>query len=211
MRNAAGKPNAGAEAKSPESSRRAVTGKVVSIARLPWREAKTKRLQSAFLAACEECGNVAESSRCAGIGRNCHHVWLKKDKDYRGRFEESVEIAADVLLGEARRRAVDGYEEPVDAKNPAAGAIRKYSNEMLMFLLKSMKPEVYREHFRAGTVVVSGRVLDLSKLNGDQLREVEAIIRNQDQSLEAKNTGSDAGIQTELPVQNDTISSSASR
>ena len=74
-----------------------------------------------------------------------------------------------------------------------------------------MKPAVYREHFRSGAVAVSGRVLDLRRLNGDQLREVEAIIRKQDESLKTKNTGSDAGMQTELPVQNDTISSSASR
>jgi hypothetical protein len=110
---------------------------------LPSREIRRKRLQAAFLAAYTECGHMAEAARCARLARNSHYTWLQ-DAEYARRFAEATEKAADVLLSEARRRAVAGYEEPVDAKNPAAGIIRRYSDEMLMFLLKAMKPDVYR-------------------------------------------------------------------
>ncbi len=54
--------------------------------------------------------------------------------------------AADVLEAEAHRRAVEGVEEAVGwYKGEAGGTVRKYSDVLLIFLLKSLQPERYRE------------------------------------------------------------------
>src|SRR5262245_15246237 len=143
---------------------------VISITRPPGqplslRETGTKQRQRRLLGIYAETGNITEASRSARVARICHYNWLKSDPDYARRFAEATEVAADTLLLEAHHRAMDGVETPIDAKNPAAGTVRRYSDQMLMFLLKSKKPEVYREYFRYGHVAVSGRVLDLSRLN----------------------------------------------
>ena len=63
-------------------------------------------------------------------------------------FEEASEDAADSLEAEARRRAVEGVEEPVGwYKGQAGGVVRKYSDTLLIFLLKGRRPELYRERF----------------------------------------------------------------
>ena len=47
-----------------------------------------------------------------------------------------------------RRRAVEGVEEPVGwYKGEAGGVVRKYSDTLLIFLLKGRKPEMYRERY----------------------------------------------------------------
>ncbi len=96
----------------------------------------THPLQRAFLAAFRETGNVRLTCKAAGVGRSSHYRWLEKDPEYREAFDVAKEDAADVLEGEAHRRAVDGWEEPVGwYKGVAGGTVRRYSDNLLMFLL----------------------------------------------------------------------------
>ena len=66
-------------------------------------------------------------------------------------FEDAMEEAADLLESEARRRAHDGVEEPVfgslggNQGSGEVGRIRKYSDTLLIFLLKGARPDKYRE------------------------------------------------------------------
>jgi hypothetical protein len=58
------------------------------------------------------------------------------------------EMAADRLEEEAWRRAVDGVEEPVGFYRGEPGAyVRRYSDTLLIFLLKGLRPEKYRERY----------------------------------------------------------------
>ncbi len=52
-------------------------------------------------------------------------------------------MGADALEDEAMRRAIDGVEKPVFRGGEVVGHVRDYSDSMLMFLLKSRKPEVF--------------------------------------------------------------------
>ena len=57
-------------------------------------------------------------------------------------------MASEVLIDEATRRAVDGVEEPVDFyKGKAGGTVNRYSDNLLMFLIKAKRPE-YRDSSR---------------------------------------------------------------
>ena len=66
----------------------------------------------AFLAAYRETGNVRLACTAAQIGRSSHYRWLAEDHDYEVAFEQAKKDAVDVLEAEARRRAVEGWEEP---------------------------------------------------------------------------------------------------
>ena len=100
----------------------------------------------AFLAAFRETGNVRLACEAAGVGRSSHYRWLEKDPEYRAAFDVAKEDATDVLEAEAHRRAVEGIEEPVGwYKGVAGGTVRRYSDVLLIFLLKSLRPERYRE------------------------------------------------------------------
>ena len=72
--------------------------------------------------------------------------WLEQGKAYSEAFEDAQEHAVETLEEEARRRAMFGVEQPVFYKGEVCGSIRKYSDVLLIFLLKGLRPEVYREN-----------------------------------------------------------------
>ncbi len=124
----------------------------------------------AFLAAYRETGNVRLACEAAQIGRSSHYRWLD-DPDYAEEFERAKKDAVDVLEAEARRRAVEGWEEPVGwYKGEAGGTVRRYSDTLLIFLLKGAAPEKYRERME-----VSGALkgLDFSVMTDAQLARIE--------------------------------------
>lgn len=119
--------------------------------------------QLAFLAAYALTGNISRAAQSAQIDRTNHYDWLG-DPAYAQRFEEAKREAAELLEAEARRRAVEGIEEPVIyqgelcpevATDPETGerrltgkplTVRKYSDTLLIFLLKGAMPDKYREN-----------------------------------------------------------------
>ena len=52
-----------------------------------------------------------------------------------------------MLEAEAWRRAHDGIEEPILYKGQVVTHVRKYSDLLLMFLLKGLRPEKFRDKF----------------------------------------------------------------
>jgi hypothetical protein len=81
----------------------------------------------AMLAALARTGNVSAAARAADICRRTHYDWLGSDPDYRPAVEQAMEEAADVLEAVARQRAIVG------------------SDTLLIFLLKAVRPEKFRE------------------------------------------------------------------
>ena len=49
------------------------------------------------------------------------------------------------LEDEAIRRAREGVDEPVFYKGEHCGNVRRYSDTLLIFMLKARKPDVYRK------------------------------------------------------------------
>lgn len=102
--------------------------------------------QLAFLASYKENGNVRLACEAAEIGRRTHYDWVTEDEVYAKAFAEAKEEAADALEEEARRRAVDGVEEPTGwYQGEPGGYVRRYSDTLLIFLLKGTRPQKYRE------------------------------------------------------------------
>jgi len=122
----------------------------------------TLERQRDFLAAYAECGNIRVAAERANIDRKTHNYWLAHDPNYAAAFEESKEQAADLLEQEAWRRAVEGVKEPVYQKGQLVGEVTKYSDTLLMFLLKGVRPEKFRENIRQEVTGPDGQPFEVN-------------------------------------------------
>ena len=84
--------------------------------------------QRAFLAAYAKCGNITQAAEVSNVGRRTHYNWMESDPGYVAAFRDACDEAIDVLEAEARRRALAG------------------SDLLLIFQLKALRPDVYREN-----------------------------------------------------------------
>ena len=102
--------------------------------------------QRSFLAVYGKMGVVKRACKVAQVARSSHYEWMEKNPAYRRAFEEAQEDAADTLEAEVYRRAVKGVRKPIGwYKGVAGGFVREYSDLLLMFRLKALRPEKYRE------------------------------------------------------------------
>jgi hypothetical protein len=115
---------------------------------------KTARAQRTFLEAFATAGTVNGAGRLCGIDPRMHRKWLAASERYRAAFERAQDDAVQVLENEARRRAT-GYLDPVFYQGSEVGAVTRYSDPLLMFLLKAGRPGTYREN---RSLTVSGSV-----------------------------------------------------
>lgn len=105
----------------------------------------TPQKREAFLAALAECGNVSRAAESAGVNRVYMYEVRGKDEDFAKDWEKAARIGASALEDEARRRAFEGVDEPVFYQGKECGAVRRYSDTLLIVLLKAHHPEKYAE------------------------------------------------------------------
>ena len=90
---------------------------------------------------------VLLACRMAGVSRATVYRHRNRSARFARRWDDAVEDTVDVLEAEARRRAVSGVDRPVYYRGAVVGSAREYSDNLLMFLLKTLRPEKYRERF----------------------------------------------------------------
>src|SRR5215813_7063029 len=83
--------------------------------------------QQAFLLALENTSCVTEAAKAAGISTQTAYLHKRQDPAFAKQWEEALERSADSLVAEARKRAFNG------------------SDVLLMFLLKGLQPQRWRE------------------------------------------------------------------
>lgn len=140
---------------------------------------ETAENKEKFLAGFGQIATVTGACEHAGIGRQTHYNWLEDDADYAAAFGHAKEEANDRLEGEARRRAVAGTEEPVFYQGEEISKIRRYSDTLLIFLLKGAKPETYRERHEvtgAGGGPIQHSTVDLAALSVETLKRIKKEI-----------------------------------
>ena len=106
----------------------------------------TSRARATFLQTLQATGNVTTAAMAAGVSRRTPYEHREKDEAFAAAWKEAEEIATDALEAEARRRAVEGVDEPVFHKGVVVGQIRRYSDRMLEILLKGHRPGKFREN-----------------------------------------------------------------
>jgi hypothetical protein len=136
--------------------------------------------KAAFLEAYSKLGTITHAAKAAGVPRSSHYEWLQTDPEYRKAYDDAEQQAIEGLEREARRRAIEGTEEPVFHQGQIVGGVRKYSDTLLIFLLKGARPERYRERVDM-TVDIrreAERVAAEAGLDPDAvLAEAERIVR----------------------------------
>ncbi len=119
--------------------------KTENLKGLAQRRAQLKK--TAFIRAFSKVATIYHAARMVGIDRRRHYEWLQRDEEYAKDFAEAQEIAIEHLEVEARRRAVEGVREPVGFyRGKPATYVRRYSDLLLIFLLKAARPEKYRDN-----------------------------------------------------------------
>ncbi len=116
----------------------------------------TADAQAVFLGALSTGLTVSGAAKQAGVPRRTVYNWREADPVFAAAWDDAVEDGADVLEDEARRRAVEGVEEPMlfmgrivkDEKGNTL-TVRKYSDTLMTLLLKGRRPNVYRERVSA--------------------------------------------------------------
>src|SRR5262245_53652403 len=105
--------------------------------RNPVRSAARK---AEFLALFAQIGSVegACEQMHPAMDSRIHRSWLAKSARYAEAFHIATEQAIQKLEVEARRRAM-GWDEPVYQQGAKVGEIRKHSDLLMMFLLKSYR------------------------------------------------------------------------
>ena len=82
-----------------------------------------------------------------------HYVAFRKGGDYAAAFELAKGCALEVMEVEARRRAVAGWDEPVFQSGEHVGDKRKFSDVLLIFMLKAADPDKYADRHKTELTV----------------------------------------------------------
>lgn len=133
-----------------------------------------------FLRTLEECGNVLRTCETVGVSRAHAYVERDADEDFRREWAAALDAYVERLEGEADDRAVRGVMVPVvgrigDGQDGVIATERKPSDALLMFRLKALAPDRYRERREltgaGGKPLIPERfrVADLESLSDEEL------------------------------------------
>lgn len=161
--------------------------------------------KEAFLAAVAEIGTIKKAAEASGCDRHYHAKWLREDPEYRDRFIDAMDQAADRMEEEAIRRAVDGvrvykFHNGKPIIDPRTG--QQYfedvrSDTLLMFLLNGARPEKYK--YRQELTGPNGGPLQLAAMAvPTTIREILAnpLLLEQEMNLDDKLLGDSANRPT---------------
>lgn len=128
-------------------------------------------------------GNVSRACAAISLTRARAYEWRAADRVFAQAWDEAVESGTDELEEEARRRAFSGVDEPVFYQGDECGTVRKYSDTLLIFLLKGRRPDKYRERV----------TIDVNKLDSDIERELALIAARSKTDITGETSGEPIG------------------
>lgn len=111
----------------------------------------------AYLIAFAKCGQVGKAAKSAGIDRHTPKEWCETDPDFELAYEDAKESYAEILEAEAVKRATKGVmrykfdrrgEPLIDPRTGKPYVEREFSDTLLIFMLKGLKPKTYRENVK---------------------------------------------------------------
>ena len=152
---------------------------------------KPPRWIRGFLVALGATGNVSAACDAVGIDRKTAYNRRDTDEAFDEAWRDALDQSADLLEEEARRRAYEGvrrlkFDRGRPIMVPALGddglvikdkegnpelvpyAEHEYSDVLLIFLLKGIRPEKYRER----TDVRHSGKIDVSRLSDAELQSI---------------------------------------
>lgn len=104
---------------------------------------RTETWHTLFLSTLRETGIIARAIEACGMSRQTVYNHYNSDDLFHDQWEKAIVDAAGLLEDEAWRRAHEGVNEPIIQNGQIIGFQRKYSDTLLIFLLKHIKPEKF--------------------------------------------------------------------
>ena len=111
----------------------------------PWQIGykKSPERMAKFVYTMAHGGSVRQACEAAGIVIATAYKWRREDAEFAERWAMAQVESMDRAEEELRRRAVQGVLEPVYQQGRKVGTIRKYSDNLLLALMKGRRGEVY--------------------------------------------------------------------
>lgn len=142
----------------------------------PGRPVRSMELEwvGPFIGAIAEGLSIDNAATAANVHPTTVYQRRRENKEFRDAWNEAAEVGTRLLEQEAQRRAFHGSDEPVFFQGLQCGVIRKYSDTLMIFLLKARRPEKYRDGVEdggRGNTVVNITIEDKKE---DEPKEVQA-------------------------------------
>ena len=99
-----------------------------------------------FLDALTEFGIVALAVKAAPFSRATAYRYRAQDEQFKAEWDAAIDESTDTLVREAWRRATEGVKETWTDKHGNLHTKYSYSDNLLMFLIKSRRPQEYRDN-----------------------------------------------------------------
>jgi hypothetical protein len=115
----------------------------------------TARRKSLALDLLSQGHTLAHIRKVLGVNRVTVFRWRKDDPSFAQAYSDAMEAGTDVIEQEARRRAVDGHDQPVFQGGKQVGVVRVYSDMLAALLLRGRRPEIYRDTTRRDPSTIS--------------------------------------------------------
>lgn len=106
----------------------------------------TAKKREAFILALAVTGNVSAACKKAKVSRQTVYLYKREDPAFAAAWDEAEAIYVELLEAEADRRAVEGTVKTIYYQGIPVGQERQYSDTLLMFRLKALRPDKYREN-----------------------------------------------------------------
>jgi hypothetical protein len=114
----------------------------------PEPNSEPNTLKGAWLEAFEKAGTVVAACKAAGVGRTTAYEWRQKDEAFALAWADIEEATTEAMEREAFRRGVEGTVEPLVSAGKHVTDVKKYSDTLLIFMLKARRPEKYRDNVK---------------------------------------------------------------
>jgi hypothetical protein len=103
---------------------------------------RTPEKDAKFLERLSRGASVSAAAKGAGYARRSLYRWRAADAELAAAWDDALEVDTDLLEDEALRRALHGAAAPRFHEG-VCGTVQKYSDTLLIFLLKARRPEKY--------------------------------------------------------------------
>lgn len=106
----------------------------------------TPARKAKFLASLCAGDTVIAAAEKANLDRVTFYRQRTTDEKFAAAWDEAVEHGTDLLEAEAQRRAIEGVDDFKVGPNGQFVEFRKYSDTLLIFLLKARRPGKFRDN-----------------------------------------------------------------
>lgn len=143
----------------------------------------TPASQQAYLDDLIRYGGKYRAANAAGVSYECTRAYRAENPEFEAQVEIAMGLHRDVMVQEAHRRAVDGWDErPIlDNDGKIVGYVHKHSDRLLELLIKQVDPS-FREHQgvqinnNLGQLGAAAEFKELATLSGQARHNLRAIL-----------------------------------